>query len=220
MLTLLTVGSHQPFSAPPPTTWPAPSAKQAAVAYLDDAIDAFLADRRKRGVLRDTLVGAHFRLIPRCSMVRLTPRPGASNLVLAPGTGGAAAGQERRLRPVDLAASVLDYFSYHVPGGISGRSLFRDYASGREMMSYNQRHAAPPRRQGHLRPNAISSRSARRLPSEGLHRPTKPSSSVASAGRQAPPGQPSARRRPRPLQCNRPASWARSSSSPPTNASA
>ncbi|MGJ8503412.1 sulfatase-like hydrolase/transferase, partial [Glaesserella parasuis] len=56
MLTLLTVGTHQPYSAPADYLARYPSAKQAAVAYLDDAIDAFLADLEKQGVLRDTLV--------------------------------------------------------------------------------------------------------------------------------------------------------------------
>lgn len=37
---------------------------------------------------------------------------------------------------VDLTASVLDYFALPVMSNISGRSLFRDYANGREIMSY------------------------------------------------------------------------------------
>ena len=44
MLTLLTVGTHQPYSAPADYLARYPNAKQAAVAYLDDAIGAFLAD--------------------------------------------------------------------------------------------------------------------------------------------------------------------------------
>ncbi|WP_163070273.1 sulfatase-like hydrolase/transferase, partial [Acinetobacter nosocomialis] len=56
MLTLLTVGTHQPYSAPADYLALYPNAKQAAVAYLDDAIGAFLADLEKQGVLRDTLV--------------------------------------------------------------------------------------------------------------------------------------------------------------------
>ncbi|WP_413770548.1 hypothetical protein, partial [Vibrio vulnificus] len=37
---------------------------------------------------------------------------------------------------VDLTASILDYFGFAVPTSLSGRSLFRDYATGREIMSF------------------------------------------------------------------------------------
>ncbi|TWC11320.1 hypothetical protein FBY05_1415, partial [Pseudomonas sp. SJZ083] len=37
---------------------------------------------------------------------------------------------------VDLSASILDYFALPVPSALSGRSLFRDYETGREIMSF------------------------------------------------------------------------------------
>lgn len=37
---------------------------------------------------------------------------------------------------VDLSASILDYFALPVPSTLSGRSLFRDYETGREIMSF------------------------------------------------------------------------------------
>lgn len=56
MLTLLTVGTHQPYSAPDEYLARYPDAKKAAIAYLDDAVDAFLTGLEKQGVLKDTLV--------------------------------------------------------------------------------------------------------------------------------------------------------------------
>ncbi len=120
MLTLLTVGTHQPYSAPADYLARYPSAKQAAVAYLDDAIDAFLADLEKQGVLRDTLVVLTSDESHGVDQVRLASAWGF-NPVLAP--------EQRAALPpiksgvyghVDLAASVLDYFGYRVPAGISG----------------------------------------------------------------------------------------------------
>lgn len=135
MLTLLTVGTHQPYSAPADYLARYPSAKQAAVAYLDDAIDAFLADLEKQGVLRDTLVVLTSDESHGVDQVRLASAWGF-NLVLAPEQAALPPIKSGVYGHVDLAASVLDYFGYRVPAGISGRSLFRDYASGREMMSY------------------------------------------------------------------------------------
>src|SRR5690606_18357251 len=56
MLTLLTVGTHQPYSAPAEYLERYDTPKQAAVAYLDDALGAFLDSLERQGVLKDTLV--------------------------------------------------------------------------------------------------------------------------------------------------------------------
>ncbi|WP_421021851.1 sulfatase-like hydrolase/transferase, partial [Klebsiella pneumoniae] len=56
MLTLLTVGTHQPYSAPAEYLERFDTPKQAAVAYLDDAVAAFLDSLEHQGVLKDTLV--------------------------------------------------------------------------------------------------------------------------------------------------------------------
>lgn len=56
MLTLLTVGTHQPYSAPFEYMERYDTPKQAAVAYLDDALGAFLDNLERQGVLKDTLV--------------------------------------------------------------------------------------------------------------------------------------------------------------------
>lgn len=135
MLTLMTVGTHQPYSAPPEYLQRFPDSKLAAVAYLDDAVGDFLDALKQQGVLKDTLV-----------IVTSDESHGIENLALASAWGFnfiLAPEQEQlpRLKTgvyghVDLTASVLDYFALHVPSNISGRSLLRDYADGREIISY------------------------------------------------------------------------------------
>lgn len=135
MLTLMTVGTHQPYAAPEDYLARYASPKQAAVGYLDDAIDQLLTALEQQGVLRDTLVIVTSDESHGLDGVRLASAWGL-NLVLAP---------EQALLPhvktgtyghADFTASVLDYFGLPVPENISGRSLFRDYSSGREIMSY------------------------------------------------------------------------------------
>ncbi|MDR6961601.1 phosphoglycerol transferase MdoB-like AlkP superfamily enzyme [Pseudomonas brassicacearum] len=133
MLTLLTVGTHQPYSAPEDYLQRYDSAKQAAVGYLDDALDSFLAGLERQGILENTLVVITSDESHGIDDVRLASSWGF-NLTLAPeplprlksGTYG----------HVDLTASILDYFGFAVPTSLSGRSLFRDYATGREIMSF------------------------------------------------------------------------------------
>ena len=135
MLTLLTVGTHQPYSAPHEYLERHDTSKQAAVAYLDDAVGAFLDELERRGVLQDTLVVVTSDESHGIEGVRLASSWGF-NLMLAPEQE-----QLPRLKPgvyghVDLSASLLDYFALPVPETLSGRSLLRDYAKGREMMSF------------------------------------------------------------------------------------
>lgn len=135
MLTLLTVGTHQPYSAPADYLERYDTPKQAAVAYLDDAVDNFLAGLERQGVLKDTLVVITSDESHGIEGVRLASAWGF-NLMLAPEQA-----QLPQVKPgvyghVDLTASVLDYFAFPVPNSLSGRSLFRDYASGREIMSF------------------------------------------------------------------------------------
>lgn len=133
MLTLLTVGTHQPYSAPDDYLQRYDTTKQAAVGYLDDALDSFMSGLERQGVLKDTLVIITSDESHGIDDVRLASSWGF-NLTLAPeplpqvksGVYG----------HVDLSASVLDYFGFKVPKSLSGRSLFRDYATGREIMSF------------------------------------------------------------------------------------
>jgi phosphoglycerol transferase MdoB-like AlkP superfamily enzyme len=135
MLTLLTVGTHQPYSAPAEYLMRYPDSKKAAIAYLDDAVDAFLRGLEKQGVLKNTLVIVTSDESHGIDKVRLASAWGF-NLVLAPEQAALPPIKSGVYGHVDLTTSILDYFGYRVPQNLSGRSLFRDYASGREIMSY------------------------------------------------------------------------------------
>ena len=135
MLTLLTVGTHQPYSAPQAYLDRYPTAKSAAIGYLDDAIADFLEALDKQGVLKDTLVIVTSDESHGIEKVRLASAWGF-NLVLAPEQAALPAVKRGVYGHIDLSASVLDYFDLPVSASLSGRSLFRDYADGREIMSY------------------------------------------------------------------------------------
>ncbi len=135
MLTLLTVGTHQPYSAPAEYLQRHKSPKQAAVSYLDDALGRFLAELERQGVLKDTLVIITSDESHGIDGVRLASAWGF-NLVLAPEQKQLPRIKSGVYGHVDLSASVLDYFGFPAPKALSGRSLFRNYPQGREIMSY------------------------------------------------------------------------------------
>ena len=135
MLTLLTVGTHQPYSAPEAYLARYPSAKQAAVAYLDDALGDFLETLDRQGVLEDTLVVITSDESHGIDGVRLASAWGF-NLLLAPDPSALPRLKSGTYGHVDLTASLLDYFALPVPAELNGRSLLRDYASGRPMLSF------------------------------------------------------------------------------------
>lgn len=135
MLTLLTVGTHQPYGAPQSYLDKYGSAKMASVAYLDDAVSDFMEKLKARGVLDDTLVIITSDESHGMDKVRLASAWGL-NLVFAPEQAQLPKVKSGLYGQVDLTASILDYFGFQVPTGISGRSIFRDYDTGREMISY------------------------------------------------------------------------------------
>ncbi|QCI12262.1 LTA synthase family protein [Pseudomonas putida] len=135
MLTLLTVGTHQPYSAPKQYLQRYDSAKDAAVAYLDDALGAFLDDLESQGVLKDTLVVVTSDESHGIDGVRLASSWGF-NLTLAPEQAELPRIKRGTYGHIDLATSLLDYFALPIPADLGGRSLYRDYDSGREMISY------------------------------------------------------------------------------------
>lgn len=135
MLTLLTVGTHQPYSAPEDYLQRYDTAKQAAVAYLDDAIGAFLDNLERQGVLKDTLVVVTSDESHGIDGVRLASSWGF-NLTLAPEQAQLPHIKNGTYGHIDLATSLLDYFALPIPVALGGRSLYRDYDNGREMISY------------------------------------------------------------------------------------
>lgn len=135
MLTLLTVGTHQPYSAPDDYLARHASAKQAAIAYLDDAIGDFLDALQKRGVLDDTLVVVTSDESHGIENVRLASAWGF-NLMLAPEQAQLPSIKSGVYGHIDLTASVLDYLALPLPENIAGRSMLRDYSHGRQIISY------------------------------------------------------------------------------------
>jgi hypothetical protein len=135
MLTLLTVGTHQPYAVPDDIAAKYPSRLLATLDLLDQAVARFIEDLRKDGVLEDTLV-----LITSDESHGSEKADWISSwglgVILAPESG-----QLPRLKPgtyglVDVEASILDYLGQPVPQAVIGRSFFRDYAEPREMVSY------------------------------------------------------------------------------------
>ena len=135
MLTLLTVGTHQPYAdASEAVAARYPNRRDAAVAMLDQAVAAFLDGLAKDGVLKDTLV-----------IVTSDESHGSAlaDWMSSWGTGIVMAPEQDRLPRikggtfglVDMSASVLDYLGLAIPPAIIGRSFFRDYAKPREMVS-------------------------------------------------------------------------------------
>ena len=135
MLTLLTVGTHQPYSAPEDYMERYDTPKQAAVGYLDDALGQFLSGLERQGILKDTLVVITSDESHGIDGVRLASSWGF-NLMLAPEQDQLPRVKSRVYGHVDLSASILDYFAIPVASTLSGRSLFRDYETGREIMSF------------------------------------------------------------------------------------
>jgi len=135
MLTLLTVGTHQPFAdASESVAARYPNRRDAAVAMLDEAVGAFLKDIAGDGVLKDTLV-----------IVTSDESHGSkiADWISSWGTGIVMAPEQERLPRikegtfglVDISASILDYLGLPVPQTTLGRSFFRNYSEPREMVS-------------------------------------------------------------------------------------
>lgn len=135
MLTLLTVGTHQPYSAPDEYLQRHDTAKQAAVAYLDDALGSFLDALERQGVLKDTLVVVTSDESHGIDGVRLASAWGF-NLTLAPEQAQLPRLKQGTYGHIDLTTSLLDYFALPIPAALGGRSLYREYDRGREMISY------------------------------------------------------------------------------------
>ena len=132
MLTLLTVGTHQPYAVPRAYANRFPDRRDASVAYLDDAVGKFLDTLDKQGVLRDTLVILTSDESHGADLADWVSSWGL-NVVFAPEPLPAVhAGQFSLL---DTGLSVLDYFRLAPHPYTWGRSVFRDYTTARQMVS-------------------------------------------------------------------------------------
>ncbi|OHB33828.1 MAG: hypothetical protein A2X84_10585 [Desulfuromonadaceae bacterium GWC2_58_13] len=135
MLTLLTVGTHQPYAVPDEIVANYPDRRAATVDMLDQAVGRFIEDLRQDGVLEDTLV-----------VVTSDESHGSEvgEWICSWGLGGVLAPEGKQLPRlkqggyglVDTEISILDYLGLPVPDGVIGRSFFRDYHTPREMVSF------------------------------------------------------------------------------------
>ena len=132
-LSILTVGTHHPFLAPPEYIERYGDNKTAAVRYLDDELATFIDQLEARGVLEDTLVvftsdeshgvpghpfGANWSM---AAMIG----PGIEPSSFADGNYG----------HLDMAVSVLDYLDLlDEDQPLLGRSFFRRYESPRGLL--------------------------------------------------------------------------------------
>ena len=135
MLTLLTVGTHQPYAAPDELAARFSSRKNATVDLLDQAVADFIEHLRKNGVLKNTLVIITSDESHGSPMAEWISSWGLA-LVLAPEQKRLPRVKEGGYGLVDITASVLDYLGVAPPSTIIGRSFFRDYTVPREMISY------------------------------------------------------------------------------------
>ncbi len=135
MLTLLTVGTHQPYGVTDEAAERYSSRKIASVAELDRVVGRFIDGLRRDGVLKDTLV-----------IVTSDESHGSdlADWISSWGLGIVLAPEKQQLPRikvggyglVDLTASVLDYLGLAIPPSVIGRSLFRDYDQSRDMVSF------------------------------------------------------------------------------------
>ena len=135
LLSLLTVATHQPFAVSDSQEKKYGGRLNATMALLDEAVAGFIDGLRQSGVLQDTLV-----------IITSDESHGADGADWYSSWGlGIVLTPEQELLPrikrgtyglVDIEASVLDYFGLPMPAAIIGRSLFRDYATSRDMVSY------------------------------------------------------------------------------------
>jgi hypothetical protein len=134
-LSLLTVGTHQPFDADDEAETRYGSRKIASVARLDQALGRFMKQLKQSRVLENTLV-----------IITSDESHGAEEedwfsswgfaAVLAPEQEALPRLKTGTYGLVDIEVSILDYLGFPLPPDIVGRSFFRDYAGSRDMVSY------------------------------------------------------------------------------------
>ncbi|MBU0966961.1 MAG: LTA synthase family protein [Proteobacteria bacterium] len=135
MLTLLTVGTHQPYAVPDNVVANYPDRRAATVDLLDQAVGRFIENLRKDGVLEDTLVIITSDESHGSELAEWVSSWGLG-IILAPEDGQFPRLKQGGYGLVDTEVSILDYLGLPIPAGVVGRSFFRDYPTPREMVSY------------------------------------------------------------------------------------
>ncbi len=134
MLTLLTVGTHQPYAAPDEIAAKFTSRKLATVSILDEAVGEFIEGLRRDGVLEDTLVILTCDESHGSDLAEWISSWGLG-VVLSPEQDRLPRIKQGTFGLVDISTSVLDYLGLEIPKSLIGRSFFRDYNTGREMVA-------------------------------------------------------------------------------------
>lgn len=135
LLTLLTVGTHQPYAVPDDVAANYPDRRTATVDLLDQAVASFIEDLRRDGVLEDTLIIITSDESHGAELAEWISSWGLA-IVLAPEAEQLPRQKQGGYGLVDTEVSILDYLGLPIPTGVVGRSLFRDYNTPREMVSY------------------------------------------------------------------------------------
>jgi hypothetical protein len=140
--TLLTVGTHHPFTIPADAGGDGARSRQArAFLWADDALAAFLDELQRRGVLRDTIV-----IITSDESAGLARAESATQRLLSQSWSFVVVmlpiPQQKRIDTlqahVDTALSVTDLLGIEsVARQFLGRSWFRDYAVPRRLFAGN-----------------------------------------------------------------------------------
>ncbi len=135
MLTLLTVGTHQPYGVTDEAAERYGSRRMASVVALDRAVGRFIRELRQDGVFKDTLV-VFTSDESHGSAVADWISSWGLGIVLAPEQKQLPRIKTGGYGLVDITVSVLDYLQLPVPSSLIGRSFFRDYERPRDMVSY------------------------------------------------------------------------------------
>jgi len=140
-LTLLTVGTHHPYTVPDLAELPGDRGLHRAMAYLDEAVGEFIERLEGEGILEHTLVvftSDESAGLPQGAddLVRTLSQNWSFAVLMLPGEGPRLL-QEPFLQS-DLAVSILDYLgAVDEVATFSGRSLFRSYRADRPLFFAN-----------------------------------------------------------------------------------
>jgi hypothetical protein len=144
MMTLLTVGTHQPYGVSDAFAAQYPSRQRAAIALLDEAVADFIAGLRRDGVLDNTLVLITSDESHGSALADWVSSWGLA-VILTPDNDLPRI-KQGGYGLVDITASVLDYLGLNMPADIIGRSFFREYVTPGEMIAFTasklRRHTA------------------------------------------------------------------------------
>lgn len=135
LLSLMTVGTHQPYAVSDEMLQQYPDRRIASVAVLDRAVAEFVEALKTDGVLDDTLVIITSDESHGSEVAEWVSSWGI-NIVLAPEQASLPRIKHGSYGLMDMEASIMDYLDLPLPASIFGQSFFRDYQTPRDMASF------------------------------------------------------------------------------------